>query len=265
MIRSHTTDNYWEERGAAGFCYRGERLYTITAAPYYLARRAAVDAEIARELQRCNAKRILDFGCGDGSYIERLRLCHAGEGWGGSDISGTMLPQARARCPDVLFVSSVKEIPSDVRFDFFYAVTVFAHVSDEVLSGLLGELWEVLEPEATGMIFEQIAPSRYGRNQFVRRSVSDYCGILAASDFVVDSVKVLDWPVHRLFERSIAKFFYRYLCGRGSEYERRIAANRNPLFRGLSRLSLLLSPGVMTDYTNPCWGYAMFRFRKVGA
>ncbi len=263
MDASHTTGNYWEGRGAAGFSYRGERLYTITAAPYYLARRAAVDEEIVRELQKCRARRILDFGCGDGSCIERLRPRHSAEAcWVGLDVSNTMLHQARARCPGVTFASSAKELPEGIRFDFVSAVTVFAHISDEDIPALLAEVGEFLEPDASGLVFEQIAPSRHEGSQFVRRSVSDYCRIFEASGLAVDGVKVLDWPAHRLFERTVAKFIYRHLCGRGLEYERRIAANCSRMFRSLSRLCLLLSPGVLQDYTSPCWGYGMFRFRR---
>lgn len=266
MVNPHAPDNYWEGRGASGFYYRGERLYTITAAPYYLARRAVVDEEIVRELQKRNAGRILDFGCGDGSCIERLRPRHAaGASWTGFDVSSTMLQQARNRCPGVLFVSSAKELTDARRFDFVCAVTVLAHIPDGDLPVVLAELGGVLEPDAGGLLFEQIAPSRHDGRQFVRRSISDYCGILGASGFTVDDVKVLDWPVHRLFERSIAKIFYRYLCGRGVEHERRIAANRSRLFRGLSRLCLFLSRGGVSEYSGPCWGYGMFRFRKATA
>ena len=263
MDASHTIENYWEGRGAAGFFYRGERLYTITAAPYYLARRAAVDEEIVHELQKCRASRILDFGCGDGSCMERLRPRHSAEAqWVGVDVSSTMLHQARARCPDVMFASSTKELPEGMRFDFFSAVTVFAHISDHNLPALLAEMRESLEPNASGLVFEQKAPLRHEGSQFVRRSVTDYCKIFAASDFAVSGVKILDWSVHRVFERTVAKFIYRHLCGRGVEYERRITANRSRLFRGLSRLCLRLSPGVLRDYTKPCWGYGLFRLQR---
>ena len=39
MMGGGVTGNYWSSRAQAEYEYKGEKLYTITAAPYYVARR----------------------------------------------------------------------------------------------------------------------------------------------------------------------------------------------------------------------------------
>lgn len=255
---------YWEDRGGVSFSYRGECLYTITAAPYYLARRALIEAKISEELLAACPKMILDFGCGDGAYIKKLRdTYNRGVGWVGLDPSSSMLARARKLCPDANFVDSIASLAGVKTFDFAYAVAVMAHVENEKLPGLLQELGELLRIGGRLIMVEQVASlERRGVNH-IRRTVDRYAEVFVSLGFEVDSIQIIDWPLHRYFERFIAKGFYRFFCGRGSEHERRVSANRNPLFLSLSRLCLSFSRAGLLDYTRPCWGYAVFSCRKV--
>ena len=65
-------DNYWSSRAQAEYEYKGEKLYTITAAPYYVARRNLIVKSLKKIIHSKNLTKIADLGCGDGEYLNIL-------------------------------------------------------------------------------------------------------------------------------------------------------------------------------------------------
>lgn len=81
-------DTYWDNRADLEYEYKGEKFYTMTAVPYYYARRGVIINELKKIIR--NGMSVCDFGCGDGVYIRKIentRRCF----FHGVDISEHMI------------------------------------------------------------------------------------------------------------------------------------------------------------------------------
>lgn len=57
-------EDYWSARALREYQYKGEKLYTITAAPYYVKRREIIIRTLRRLIKKYKVKKIADLGCG---------------------------------------------------------------------------------------------------------------------------------------------------------------------------------------------------------
>lgn len=85
---------YWNQRATFEVFYQGEDFYTITPLPYYSARRKILLDLFSKSLQGPSLK-ILDFGCGDGWYVNWLSKGFHQHDVKGTDLSESMLEKAR--------------------------------------------------------------------------------------------------------------------------------------------------------------------------
>lgn len=86
------TESYWSMRAKNEYLYKGEKLYTITAAPYYVKRREIIIKKLKNIITKYDCRRIVDVGCGDGEYL--LKICDENKKYHGIDISTEMLKEA---------------------------------------------------------------------------------------------------------------------------------------------------------------------------
>jgi 2-polyprenyl-3-methyl-5-hydroxy-6-metoxy-1,4-benzoquinol methylase len=114
---------------------------------------AAVEARVA-DLARTNL-RIIDIGCGTGWMCERLRKYgHVT----GVDLSEQVLQRARARLPDVEFISGdLFQVDLQPRsFDVVVTLEVLSHVKDQ--RAFVDKLASLLRPDGLLMIATQNRP-----------------------------------------------------------------------------------------------------------
>lgn len=111
-------EDYWSARALREYQYKGEKLYTITAAPYYVKRREIIIRTLRRLIKKYKVKKIADLGCGDGEYLRILY--NDNYKFTGVDISSEMLKVAKERCKEysnVNFECSGDGIKGDESYD----------------------------------------------------------------------------------------------------------------------------------------------------
>jgi ubiquinone/menaquinone biosynthesis C-methylase UbiE len=103
--------------------------------------------------------RVLDIGCGTGSYLSAQRDFFAGENfeWHGLDASAKMLERARGKLSGVeLVVGRGESLPFDRDF-FDYVTSRFTHHHFSDFSAVAGESFRVLKPGCVFTVFN-LAP-----------------------------------------------------------------------------------------------------------
>ena len=212
-------------------------MYTITPLPFYLARRAILRARMAGYVAR--ARRVCDFGCGDGEHLRYFADQHPDTRWTGVDLSPDMLALARKACPEAAFFLPFEDFGGD--YDLIYVVAVFAHVTDDDLTGIIENLVERLGSDGRLILFEQVAPYPVQGAGYNRRTVDGYRQLFAYHDLELEQAVLCRFRFHQWFERHVAKRVYAMMRGCDSDAERRLKANRSGLFRLLSRFFVALS------------------------
>jgi len=93
------------------------------------------------------AKRILDFGCGGGEFLEFLGDQTTGD-LVGTDISPSQLALARTRLESRKNVSlrTLEELSREAPFDLVFCLHVIEHIPDDQLPGFVRELCRPLRP-----------------------------------------------------------------------------------------------------------------------
>jgi 2-polyprenyl-3-methyl-5-hydroxy-6-metoxy-1,4-benzoquinol methylase len=87
--------------------------------------------------------RVLDFGCGDGQFVQRAR--HDGVDICGADVSPEAIRRARTSFPDIEVREMDDAIPFDSgTFDTITCMDVLEHILD--VEGILAEMRRVLKP-----------------------------------------------------------------------------------------------------------------------
>jgi SAM-dependent methyltransferase len=240
---------FWDSRARQSFVWRGERYYTITPVPMYVRRRKIVLSRLSRLMAPPSVVDICDFGCGDGWYLRYFWEQYRSKHYYGCDLSASMIDLARQASPAArLVVSGRIDIPT--RFHLVYVIAVFAHIKDDTqVRALFHNVNEHLSPGETFVLFEQTAPHRREGESWCRRTSRDYVSMAEAAGLHVKDQCLITFPIHRLFEKHIARHYYYGRIARGqTQEERRINANRSPFFRLLSLLAVLLSgTGIRAD------------------
>lgn len=228
----------WSRRARSSVRLRSEDFYTITPIPLYIARRTLVLDILVRYAS--SASSILDFGCGDGWWLEQLSLAHHGDRAAlvGLDPSPAMVQRARARAPDADVYVTDRGIRPNDRHDLVYVVGVLAHMSDETALDALADMTRSLTGRGILLLCEQVAPEQQQGPTYIRRTAATYLSHAESLGLSVELAQRIDFRSHRFFEHVIARQYYRHLAGDGDDSARRIQANRHVLFRWLSRAFL---------------------------
>lgn len=260
-----SAETFWQARGNWSFAYRGETFYTVTAAPLYYRRREILRNLLVGALSSPTYSSVLDFGCGDGYWMSEIKRLFPDKQVCGEDTSDSMLQRARSRVPSQFLRASNGSGSWERRFSAVLSVAVFAHVlSDNELARTLRYIYEATDEGGILIAFEQTAPARRSGEWWCRRTSSEYVLAARQAGFECVEMSLITFTAHRFFERRIAPYL-RALCAGNSESERAVMANRWPLYRGLSRLFVMISWRTVRRNTDECEGNTFFVFRKVSS
>lgn len=250
--------NYWSSRARTEYEYKGEKLYTITAAPYYVQRRNLIVKALKKIINKNNPVQIAELGCGDGKYLDMIH--EDKRAYTGIDISAAMLELASQRCSaysNVHFECSENEIKNSYDYDMVYIVAVLAHVDDNTFKNLLENVYDSLKKGGVMCICEQIAPYELEGNGWKRRTFEKYIEELENTGFYIENKESfrIDFKVHRkLFERIIAKIFYKK--------KSRIECNKDKNYLLLSKICATCSLKKIHKSRLNGWGYAFIVAEK---
>lgn len=266
VIMTLKTSNYWENRGRMAFRYKNETFYTITPVPYYQKRREILLQLMSPYLEADAIAKICDFGCGDGWYLEYFSriFSTSNKSWHGVDISKTMIDCAKSKLPDqvVLHVSD-KGIQHSDAFDLIYSITVFAHIlDDKTIISLFNDIATKTKERGKLLCFEQTGPKRQTGFSYTRRQSSDYVKFAKMTGWKLEKKILIDFPVHRFFEKYIARYYYRIIYSRHDLIKRRILANKSWFFRSLSALALSFTFTPLKEDDGSVEGYTFYVFSK---
>jgi SAM-dependent methyltransferase len=254
--------NYWQERGIASYKYRGETFYTIVPVPYYFRRRKLLLSHMNRIVSNTSCERICDFGCGDGFYLKTLAEHHPGKNWTGVDISTTMLERSRARFPNAAYFKDLSGFENS-NFDLVYCIAVFAHIIDDsALEKVIRSICMSVNRNGGVVVFEQTGPIVYGRDFFKRRPYQHYIDAFEKNGLKLDDNKLFFFSLHVLFERYLAKLWYRFIAKGANETEKRFNANRSRVFRFISWVFTTMSIKPIRPPDANRWGYSMLVFKR---
>lgn len=260
---THAYSDYWEERGRHSFFYKGEEFYTITPVPYYYKRRETLLRLIGPYFIDSRTKKLCDFGCGDGWYIRYFTETYPDKQYYGIDPSKSMITRAKEKNNDFFLANTSDPGIFNVMFDMVYAIAVFAHISsDEELMRIFNDIYRNINNLGYFIIFEQTSSYRLGGEEYLKRNQKEYTTFAEQCGFSLVKMFNLSYPVHRIFELTIARFFYKFLSKGKTIYEKKVYANKNPLFRALSALTIFLS-GSPIKRKETTYGNTLFIFRKI--
>ena len=99
---------------------------------------------------------ILDFGCGDGLMTSYVHALFPQAQVTGADPSGKSIEAARELHPLITFQETEDHLLPfpDASFDIIYAASVFHHIEFKDHDAYLQELYRVLKPAGTFVLFE---------------------------------------------------------------------------------------------------------------
>lgn len=260
----NTDSIHWDKRARLGVVYKKENFYTITPVPFYFKRRKILLSLMTQLILQ--SKKILDFGCGDGWYLNYFKnKTSGGKDLLGMDISRNMILLAQEKYPDMKFENTSYEdlVNYKLNFDLIYIFAVLAHVNDNiVLDKMIKIMSESIMPGGKLVIFEQVAPESYSGTTFIRRTIDDYEQLFVKNGFKLTEKVLISFNFHRFFERHIAKNIYKYFVRGNNEEEKRVNANKHFFFRFLSRSFIFFD--IKPLKTNPAsgWGNVFMVFEK---
>jgi len=137
---------YWNERSIKSFKYKGEYFYTISPIPYYYKMRSIILNSLIKEINFNLHKdiRILDFGCGDGFYLNYLNKIFPKIEFSGYDVSEMFILKAREILHDNIFLFSNYNNIINLNFDIVYSIFVLAHISNDNIYNIFKNIYRLL-------------------------------------------------------------------------------------------------------------------------
>lgn len=134
------------------------------------------DLAIKRHLAKLDfgkARKILDFGCGNGIWLERLLADGNAEGVG-VDISEGLIEEANARVGRRgRYICTKEKRPlEDNSFDFCVSFDVFEHIEDK--GSAVSEIFRALKPGGRFLFFTLNPNNKYTHSWLLEKLGSDY-------------------------------------------------------------------------------------------
>jgi SAM-dependent methyltransferase len=264
---------YWNKRASDSYLYEGELFYTITPIPLYIRRRhellKILHAYIANN--KNSLKSILDFGCGDGWYLDYFAKNFPNIVFYGTDISQDMvdISNKKSLVNSNFSVKKMMEGGLDyaVRFDLIYSITVFAHIVDQgQCENIFQDIHRQLDENGIFVLFEQTGPIEKKWATGVKRTVDQYVKIAAQVGFEKYQVQHMTFPIHRHFETKVARYIYKYyaflnrICRNTDTAP--IRANKSKIFRSISNLLVNLTRDPYKYSPLEAEGYTFICFKK---
>ncbi len=233
--------DYWEARAGRGFTYRGERLYTVTPAGFYVRRRRRLMARLEAMLAALPAgAAMLDFGCGDGYYADHLAGAMPGVNVHGCDATEGMVRLARERGGPGEFAHGDGGIPFDRDFEAILVVAVLAHAADGDLEPVAADLLAHLAPGGRLIVFEAVTLGEptAGRT-WRRRRPEAYRELFGAAGLTLTDQELIAYPFYNRVGRRLCHFLARRCFG--GDF---IRANGNWWYQRLTDLAMMASPAL---------------------
>lgn len=134
------------------------------------------DLAIKKHLEKLElnkARRILDFGCGNGIWLERLLSNSNADGMG-VDIAEKLIKEAQAR-PGKRgrYVCTAHSLPlKDNNFDFCISFDVFEHIEDKELA--ISEIFRIMKPGGRFLFYILNPNNKYTYDWLFEKLGSDY-------------------------------------------------------------------------------------------
>ena len=269
--------DYWEARGKLGYWYRDERFYTTLPISYYYERRKAIYAALERVFSSCrDGARVLDFGCGDGTYSIHFALRYPTLRFHGVDISKSFIDRASKQASErrlaIDFIHMDGPIPfRGAHFDVTIVVGVLtAVINNDVLRRIAEDIhfhtapggsvvvldWTV-ERYWLGRLYRRLQPGP-GRGTWVKRKAADYIGVFTRAGFQVTEHRLMAHPFYLLCGRYVL-YALAHACF-GGDF---IKANGSRWFQAIG--DSIMSLGRKIDpFLRSSEGYSLLAFSKPG-
>lgn len=132
---------------------------------------------------------ILDFGCGDGAMTNFVSQTFTKAAMFGVDPSSKSIDVAAQKYPHISFGVSTDTIPfADARFDIVTAAGVFHHIPFHQHKNYYDEVFRVLKPGGTFVMFE-LNPLNPGTRYIFKRSPVDQNARMLTPWYAKDMLK----------------------------------------------------------------------------
>lgn len=227
----------WEDRGKLKVCYKGEDFYTISPLPFYIKRRKILLGLMDKYIFK--AKIVLDYGCGDGWYVNHFSGKVPDIEIEGCDISTSFLEKARSDFPEYHFFG-IEHLEENSKYDLIYIFAVFAHLEKETIFQIIENLSKCLNPGGKLILFEQVARKHRTGRDFIKREISEYQEIVENSGYEVKEGFLISFKVYNFIEKKFLNKILRIFSNDRDPYVKRIRANSNSFYRFIIRLLLML-------------------------
>jgi SAM-dependent methyltransferase len=253
----------WDERARQSNHYKDEEFYTITPLPYYIKRRGIMLALAEKYVNKADS--IMDYGCGDGWYLEyfaKIKIHSANTVFSGLDLSSEMVKKARSVNPKANIYVSQSGIRQGEQYELVYTFATLAHIAGDTIISTFENIEKSLIKGGKFMLFEQTASNEYVGKNFIRRSIQDYINLGQASGLKLEKTYLIRFSSHAFFERYIAKKYVKW-CKGNNEFEKRLNANSHKFYRFMSRMFLFFDRRPVKNNARCGWGNVLIIFEKV--
>ncbi len=236
----------WEKRGELSYIYNNEVFYTIGPIPHYYYRRKKLLNFMDRFFEsyyNTTAAKMLDFGCGDGFYLEYLKNNFPRIQFYGCDLSEAMLARAKTRLDkdDVTLLRADGVIPFNHQFDLIIAISVLGFiVDDNRVESLLEDAHRHLLTGGALLTFDAVADVPRGTEKWKRRTEKWYEEAAQRVGFTLGEKYMIAYPLYERFHKYIGRHVKEYY--ENKEGSTGIEINQNKLYVKIIELVVSLSP-----------------------
>lgn len=148
MNSEKDNQRFWDGRAKGRNIYKGQEFYTITPLPYYFKRRKVM-LEFAEQVVM-DANSIMDFGCGDGWYLNYFnKKAKKEQKFKGLDISAEMVKKAKKLNKNIDIYVSKDGIKKNEKYDLVYSFATLAHIEDTLISDIFKNISSALKKKVS--------------------------------------------------------------------------------------------------------------------